>query len=167
MALVRIAQVLRSHGLKGELKLSPLNPYLDEIDENAECVLESKFGKQQNVHIEKVRIGNDVIVKFREINSKTEADVWNQGFLLADEENLPELPEDTFYVKDLLGLKVVTEEGVKVGEISDVIETPAHDVYEIKTSAGKKMIPAVEEFVREINMDERKIVIHIIPGLLE
>ncbi len=153
--------------MKGELKIAPFNEYLDVLDVEFECIVESKFGKQETVHIENIRVGNDVIVKFAEIHNKTEADPWAQGFLLVEEENMPELPDDVFYVKDLLGMTVLSESGERIGEISDVFETPAHDVYEISTTNGKKMIPAVSEFVKETNIAERKIVIHVIPGLLE
>ena len=77
------------------------------------------------------------------------------------------IDEDAFFIADLLGLDVVDiESGEKIGELSDVINLGASDLYEIKTENGKKLIPAVPEFIKEIDL-ERGIFVALIEGMLD
>ena len=85
------------------------------------------------------------------------------------EEDLRELPEDTFYVRDLIGCKVFNAEtGAEIGTIADVLQNSAQDIYVIKTASGKDaMIPAVGDFVDEVNVEEKYVKVKLIPGLID
>ena len=79
-----------------------------------------------------------------------------------------DLDEDEYFVADLLGLKVVTDEGEEFGELTDVLFTKANDVYTVTRPDGKEvLIPAIEECILDIDLDEKVMTIHIMPGLLD
>lgn len=166
-ALIQVGRILRSHGLSGELKIEVFNDGLEELESGTPCVLKSRFGKQAEMHIERIRFGNDTILKLREMQDKSSADVWSQGEIWLLEKLLPALPEDAFYVKDITGLEVRDESGKKIGILADVETSPAHDLYVIEVQGKRYRIPAVAEFIKAINKETGVITIHLIPGLLE
>lgn len=102
------------------------------------------------------------LVRFVEINSVEAADRLRGGYLQVPIDDRMPLPEDTYYIDDLVGLEVYTDTGRYVGQIEEVILNPANDLYRV----GEVLIPAVSEFVREIDLVARRVVIHVIPGLL-
>ncbi|MBR4413480.1 MAG: 16S rRNA processing protein RimM, partial [Lachnospiraceae bacterium] len=88
--------------------------------------------------------------------------------IYVDREHAVDLDEDEYFVADLLGLKVVTDEGEEFGELTDVLFTKANDVYTITRPDGKEvLIPAIEECILDIDLDEEVMTIHIMPGLLD
>ena len=83
------------------------------------------------------------------------------------EEDLEELPDDTFYIRDLIGLEVIDDSG-RIGVIKDVLQPSSQDVYVIQTDKNQDiMIPAVKEFVKEVNLEEKYIKVSLIEGMLE
>jgi len=108
-----------------------------------------------------------VLVKFREIADRTMAERFTGGGIEIKESKLADLPADEYYVKDIIGLTVVNEAGEKLGRITQVLEMPANDVYEVDIAGEKKLIPAVAEFVRHIDLERKQMIIRVIPGLLD
>ena len=84
------------------------------------------------------------------------------------EDELPELPEDTYYIRDLIGMRVVTEDGAVLGTLSDVLQNTAQDVYEVQRAGEKPLlIPGVAAFIRQVDPAERTITVRLPEGLLE
>lgn len=102
-------------------------------------------------------------LKLSGINSATAAEQLQWEYLEAPEDDKPELEEDEFFSEDLIGLKVVTVEGRELGEIDDIIPMPAHDVIQI----GSLLIPAVREFVKDVDFDTNTMTVKLIPGMLD
>lgn len=92
-----------------------------------------------------------------------------RGFeVYIDEDDLSELPEGEFYVRDLLGMSVVNCDGTRIGELIRVIQDTPQDVYEVRIENGKSIfIPFVEAFVKDIDLDSRKIRVELIDGMME
>ena len=83
-------------------------------------------------------------------------------------ENAVPLEEDEYYVADLLGLTIVDESGVTIGELIDVIETGANDVYEVKTpDGGHVLLPAIKDCILDVDMEEKIILVHMLKGLVD
>jgi 16S rRNA processing protein RimM len=97
-----------------------------------------------------------------EITTVEAADRLRGGYLQVPIDDRMPLPEDTYYIDDLIGLDVFTDTGRYLGQIEEVILNPANDIYRV----GQILIPAVSEFVREIDLVARRVTIHPIPGLL-
>ena len=109
-----------------------------------------------------------VIVKFKEINDMDKAATYRNKDILIDREDAMPLAENEFYICDLIGLKVITDEGEELGVLSEVLQTGANDVFEV-TLPNKEtaLIPYIEDCVKEISLEEGKVVVHILPGLLD
>lgn len=166
--LYRIAKILRGHGIKGELKFTPVNERFNKLNTGIKLYLADRFNKVQEVQIEKIRImQTEGIVKFKEIADRTEADKFSGGYLLIDKLDLPKLPKNEYYVDDLIGMDIVDEAGRKRGVLNDIYSQPAYDIYEVLHDGKKSLIPAVEEFVTHIDKKKRTITLHVIDGLIE
>ena len=83
-------------------------------------------------------------------------------------EDMPAPPEGEYYLHQLVGIDVVTDQGKNLGRLKEVILTGANDVYLVDSPEGKEiLLPAIEEVILEINLEDRTMLVHIIPGLLE
>lgn len=165
MEQIRLGQITAAVGLKGELRVYPYTDYKEKFEELPHVLLDGAVRKVEKLRYNK----NMVVLKLTGIDDRTAAEAQQGKYLFIDKEDAGPLPEDTYYVKDLLGLAVVDEEGAPVGVLKDVIKnTAAQDLYEIEMEQGKTfLLPAVGAFVKEILMEERRMIIHLIEGLVE
>ena len=166
--LFQIGIITGTHGLKGEVKVFPTTDdkerFLDLdtvlIDTGKELIEKKvqycKFFKQF------------VFVKFEGLNDINDVEKYKRCPLKVTRENAVPLEEDEYYVADLLGLTIVDESGVTIGELVDVIETGANDVYEVKTSdGGHVLLPAIKDCILDVDMDEKIILVHMLKGLVD
>jgi len=116
------------------------------------------------LEIEKFSIHKErPLIKFRGIDKIGAAEALQWAYLGIPELDRPELDEDEYLTKDLIGLKVTTIEGQELGSIEDVIAMPAHDVIKI----GELLIPAVGEFIKGIDLKAGTMTVKLIPGMLD
>lgn len=160
----KLGQIVNAVGLKGESKVYPYTDYKERFEE-----LDWLFIEDKKYEIEKVRYnGNMAIIKFAGVSDRNAAEALKGKYLYIDRENARELDEDEYFVPDLIGLEVKDEEGAHIGELSDVIQNSAQDVYEIKMDDGKKfMIPAVAAFILNVDMDSRIMTVRLIEGMID
>ncbi len=112
--------------------------------------------------IRKAYEGSTLLVKFKGIDDISQAEaIRNMDICIPEAELLP-LEEGEYYIDDLLGLQVVTTEGEDMGKVEDVLQSPANDVY----VTDRAMIPAVKDIVVKIDLDEKKIIVKPIEGLM-
>ena len=84
-----------------------------------------------------------------------------------DRENAIELEEGEYFIADLIGMNVLTEENEELGKLEDIFNTGSNDIYVVKNNEGKQiLLPAISEVVKEINLKENKIVVHLLEGLV-
>ncbi|MBR0596796.1 ribosome maturation factor RimM [Sinanaerobacter chloroacetimidivorans] len=164
MEKIEIGQVVNVVGLKGELKVYHYTDYKERFEELSVILLENK-----EYQIDGVRYMKDlVILKLEGINDRNEAEKQKGKSVYIRKEDIRVLPEDTYHIFDLIGLKVIDENDRAIGTLSDVIQNSAQDLYEVETENKKKfLIPAVEEFILEINIDEKFMRIKLIEGLMD
>ncbi|NTU94021.1 MAG: 16S rRNA processing protein RimM [Chlorobiaceae bacterium] len=160
MELYLTGIVLKPKGLKGELKVQPVTDYPESFLKRREFYI----GKTQEdavlrkVLSAKLNQGFAWIV-VDGIGSREAAESVAGYRLFVTGEDLQTLPDDRAYIHDLLGLEVFDEQGGKIGVLSDVLQMPAHDVYEITIPGRKVLVPAVEDFVEEIDLNKRIMVL--------
>jgi len=166
MDYIEVGKIVNTHGIRGEVKLNPWTDSLEDLLETEIFYLKKGIDFLP-LEAERVRIHkNCAIIKFGGIDDMTEAERYRGQVMYVEKEEV--LPDGRFYIADLIDLNVETEEGVVIGRVSDVLQTGAHDIYEIITTEGKKaLIPAVSEFVKEISLEDRTIYVHLIEGMLE
>ena len=110
-----------------------------------------------------------VILKLAGVNDRNAAEAMKNKDVFITEDDLQELPEDTFYIRDLIGLEVLdADSGETIGKLKDVLQPSTQDVYVVKRPEGSDvLIPAVSEFVKEVNVAEGFVKIHVIEGMIE
>lgn len=164
MEKIKVGQVVNAVGLKGELRVYHYSDYKERFEELSKIYLENTQYKISGVRYMKEL----VILKLPGIDDRTEAEKHKGENIYIDKEDIRELPEDTYYIFDLIGLKVVDENGSLVGTLCDVIKNSAQDLYEVeKENKSKFLIPAVEEFILNIDMKSRTMTVKLIEGLME
>lgn len=165
MELLEVGKIVNTHGLRGEVKVVPWTDYA-EIFEDIET-LYLPDGRKLTVRNVKYQKAN-IILKFGEINHIDEAEKLKNLVISAERSALGELPEGVHYIADIIGLEVISEEGERLGVISDVLSTGANDVYEVQRE-GKKplLLPVIDSVVKNIDIDGGTVTVHILDGLLD
>lgn len=164
MELIETGKIVNTHGVRGELKVVP---WADDP---------SVFQKFETVTIDKtpysvrsVRYqGQNVLLKLDGVNDMTAAEGLKNKIIYAKRSDF-DLPENTYFIADLMGLTVVEDEtGKELGTITEVFSTGSNDVYEITCSDGKKRyIPAIKDCVRATDLAGKTMRIHVMEGLFD
>ncbi|NMB96893.1 MAG: 16S rRNA processing protein RimM [Clostridiaceae bacterium] len=167
---LEIGKIVKTHGVKGELKVLPLTDYVERFFDLKWAFVGNEDDNLRKYSFEKVRLQkNLVIVKFRGINNKTEAEVLKDNFIKVDRENAIKLPEDTFFICDIIGCEVLDEDtGNKLGVVYEVLQTGSNDVYVLKSDNSKEiLIPALKTVVKKVSLEDQKIWVKLPLGLLD
>lgn len=166
---LQVGAITSTHGIKGEVKVFPTTDDPTRYDGLDEVFLDT--GKElMPLHVVNVKYFKQyVIVKFKEFKDINEIEPYKGKNIYVDREHAVELGEDEYFVADLIGLKVVTDEGEDFGELTDVMFLPgANDVYVIKRADGNEiLIPAIEDCILDIDLDEETMKIHLLEGLID
>lgn len=162
-----LARVTGFHGFSGKVKALSLTDVPEHLLKADKIWILRPREEPRSLKLEDASFtGKGFILKFSGLDSKETA-----GFLVGAElalprEGLPDLPAETFYVASLQGLRVVDEEGLDLGELAGVYPTGANDVYEIRPEGGPTyLIPATQEVVKKVDLEARRITVHLLPGL--
>jgi len=163
MDRIIIGQVVNVVGLKGELKVYHYSDYKERFEE-----LTTIFIEDTSYEINSVRyVKETVILKLQGIDDRSQAEKYKGKNIYIDKKDLRVLPEDTYYIFDLIGLSVVEEDGRLLGTVSNVIQNSAQDLFEVESENHSKfLIPSVDEFILNIDMEKRTIKVRLIEGLL-
>ena len=163
---LQVGVITSTHGIRGEVKVFPTTDDAQRFLDLKTVYLDT--GKEElELEIEKVKFfKNLVILKFKNYDNINDIEKYKKCPILVTREDAVELEENEYFIADLIGLDVVSDEGENLGKISDVLQTGANDVYVIKNKGVKDiLVPAIEQCVREVNLEENRIVIHLLPGL--
>ena len=150
-----IGKFVKVHGIKGELKLYPYTDDMDNLSKVKKLFLDDKLSFGLKVTSCKFQ-GKMLIFKFQNINS---IDVY------IPKEDISDI-EDTYYIEDLIGCEVFEENGNLLGNITDVFNTGANDVYEIDVNQKKVYIPAIKQVIKNVDIKNKKVVIELMKGLI-
>ena len=163
MENVQIGIIVNAAGLKGEVKLFSYSAPQKRYEELGRVFVDGEEHK-----IEKVRyVKNAVVLKLSGINDRDAAEGAKGKGVFIKASDLPVLSEGTFYIRDMIGLLVFDDTGGFIGKLSDVVQNSAQDLYEIETECGKKaLIPAVEEFILNIDILNKRMDVKLIEGLI-
>ncbi len=162
-----LGQIVNHFGIKGMLKV---NPFTDDISkfERLGSILVEKKGKLTNMQIEEVKYSkNQVLLKLKGIDTIEEAETYRGSYIKIARSQIGKLPKDTYFIADLIGLAVYTDEGILLGNVNDIYNSGASDIYVVKDEQGKQvLLPAIKEVIKQIDMEQEKIIVHIIKGLI-
>lgn len=151
--MLEIGKIVNTHGLKGEMRFTPWCDGIEFLKNVKKVFINDLVFELVSVRPSK----NVFIIKLKGVDNINDTDSFINKVVYAKREDLPELPENTFYIKDLIGLKVYNGEDF-VGEINDVFSTPANDVYVVKRSEGKDiLIPAIKQIIKNISIGQGRV----------
>ncbi len=164
---LEVGQIVNTFGIKGFVKIYP---YVDDI---------KRFDKLKNVYviskkeeklleIEEVKYQkNMVLAKFKGIDNVETAEKLRQSYVEIDRKDAIPLEEGQYFIVDLLGLEVYSDDGRLLGKLNDIFNTGSNDIYEVKDELGKQiLLPGIPEVIKEVDLDNGKIIVHLIEGLI-
>lgn len=165
---LKIGQIVNTVGLKGFVRVVP---YTDdnkrfELLESVYLVDKKHYKKYD---IEDVKYQkNLVLLKFRNINDINSAEELKNLYIEIDRKDAVKLPENTYFIVDLIGLDVVNvDNNALLGKIEDVFSTKSNDVYVVKNDEGKQiLIPAIKSVVKNVDLENKKVTVKLIEGLI-
>ena len=162
MDTIKLGKVTAPQGIKGEVRVYPYTDEITRFSEIEAVLLDGQKRKIQNARYMK----NMAVLKLEGIDDRNAAEAIRGKELLLSKEDLWEQPADTYFIDDLLGCSVASEDGSSVGMLKSIISRPAQDLYEIERADGSTfLLPAVKEFIKNVDLDNRIITIHLINGL--
>ena len=156
---ITIGQVVGPFGIKGGLRVKVLTDFVERFSKGRKVYLNGVEHKilSASPHKEQMR------VVLEGISDANTAEELKWAFLTVPADDLPDLDEGEFLTKDLIGMTVMTTDGQDIGEVSEIINSPAHDIFVV----GSVMIPAVHEFVKDIDLESGVITVELIEGMIE
>jgi 16S rRNA processing protein RimM len=168
LMLITIGKVLKPFGVKGEMKIEPLTDFPARFKELGRVFLVSAAGKELASVVTSVRYANGVpFLTFSGYDTPEKAKALNGWFVKVPREEAVPLQEGSYYWFDLIGMEVFSEEGEKLGTITDIFETGSNDVYVMKRGRKEIYLPATREVIKEVDVAAKKMVIHLVDGLME
>ncbi|MDR7435127.1 MAG: ribosome maturation factor RimM [Armatimonadota bacterium] len=162
--LLVIGQILKPHGVRGEAKVLPETDFPERFFGLKRAFLVQE-GTLRGVEIEGVRThGRYLLVKFRGVEAPEAVRSLARAWLAVPEEEAVPLPPGHYYIHQIIGLRVFTEEGKELGRVTEVMRSPAHDIYVVRGAPkGEILIPAVHGIVQAIDIEAGQMVVRLLP----
>lgn len=166
--LLQVGVITSTHGLRGEVKVFPTTDDAGRFKKLKQVILDT--GKEKiDLEIAGVKFfKNMVILKFRGIDDINEVQKYCKMGLFVTRENAVKLKKDEYFIADLIGLSVISDEDEDLGTIKDVLQTGANDVYVVTMpDGGELLIPAIRQCVKEVDIAGGRVIVHLLEGLRE
>ena len=164
--MLQVGAITSTHGLQGEVKVFPTTDDPKRYNQLKEVWLDT--GKEKvNLKVERVRYFKQfVIVKFRGFDRIEDVERFVKKSLYVTRDQAVRLKKDEYFVADLIGLRVMNEDGSSLGILSDVLSTGANDVYVVTEGQREILIPAIKQCILQVNVEEGFVKVHLLEGLL-
>ena len=164
--LLQVGAITSTHGIRGEVKVFPTTDDPKRFCKLKQVILDDGKSKK-NLEVESVKFfKNLVILKFKGLDDINEVEKYRKATLWVTRDQAVPLKKDEYFIADLIGLSVVTEDGEELGNITDVIQAGANDVYVVaKEGEEELLIPAIKDCVKNVDLKNRVMTIFLMPGL--
>ena len=157
---IAIGKIVGTYGNRGMVKVFPLTDFPDRFFGMNKVVLEQEGRQKEYTVVEAERRKKHVLLKLGEIPDMTGAEGLKGALIKVDRDELTVLSKDSYYIFDIVGLKVFTADGAYAGVVEDVIQTGANDVYVVSRSKkAPLLVPALKEVIKEIDIQTGKMVV--------
>lgn len=163
---LEIGQIVNTFGIKGMIKVKPFSDDITKFEQLKKIYIKNQKEKKEYI-IEEVKYHKImVMLKLQGINNIEDAEKLRNSYITVSRKDVKPLQEGEYYIVDLLGLDVFTDENENLGILDDIFNTGSNDIYVVKDGQGKQiLLPAIAEVIKEINLDSKKIIVHLIEGL--
>lgn len=157
-----VGKIVNTFGIKGEVKVALYTEDINNFKNNSKV-----YVNEREMQVEKSRLQkNMLILKLKGIDNMNDAEDL-RGSIIKVDRSKNGLPEGTYYIADLIGLDVYTEDGNLFGKVTDIYNTGANDIYTVKTQDGKEvLLPAIKDVIKQVDIQNQKIIVHILKGLI-
>ena len=164
---LQVGVISSTHGIRGEVKVFPTTDDPNRFKKLKKVILETKKEKL-SLEVQGVKFFKQfVILKFKGIDNINDVERYKRCPLYVKREDAVELEEDEYFIADMIGIQVVTEDDEPFGTLKDVMETGANDVYVIDTEEhGEVLVPAIRECILDVDIENQKMKIHLMDGLI-
>lgn len=165
---LKVGVITSTHGIRGEVKVFPTTDDPERFRKLKHVMLDT--GKETlDMEIASVKFfKNMVILKFKGIDNINDVEKYRKAELYVSREDAVPLDENEYFIADLIGLRVISDENEELGVLDDVLQTGANDVYVIRrTGTADLLVPAIHECVKEVDLNTGKMIVHLLPGLRE
>lgn len=164
---LEVGQIVNTFGIKGQVKVVPFTDDIRRFDELKQIYIQKK-NNLESFEIEEVKYHkNMVLLKLKGIDTVEEAEKLRNCYIKIDRKNAKKLPEGTYFIADLIGLEVYTDEDKLLGKVDDIYNTGSSDIYVVKDEKGKQiLLPAIKDVIKKVDLENQKIIVHIIDGLI-
>lgn len=165
---LQVGVITQTHGIRGEVKVFPTTDDASRFKKLKEVIMDT--GRERlTLEIEGVKFFKQyAILKFKGYDSINDIEKYKNAKLYVTRDKAVKLKKDEYFIADLIGLDVVTDEREYFGRLKDVMSTGANDVYVVTREDGSEvLLPAIKECVKSVDMEQGQITVHIMEGLLE
>lgn len=157
-----VGKIVNTFGIKGEIKVVLYTEDINNFKKNNKIYVNGKEMQVENSRLQK----NMLILKLKDVNTMNDAEKLRNS-IITIKRSKKELPAGTYYIADLIGLDVYTDEGNLLGKVTDIYNTGANDIYTVKTLEGKEvLLPAIKDVIKQVDLQNEKIIVHVLKGLL-
>jgi 16S rRNA processing protein RimM len=161
-----IGQIVNTQGVKGEVKVFPLTNDPKRFDKLKEVFIESKDDLVKYQVESSKHLKNTVILKLKGVDTMNDAEKLRDLYVKVGRWDAVRLSKDSFFICDIVESEVFDIHGVLLGKLVDVMQTGANDVYVVKDDKREILIPALKTVVKEINLQNKKIIVDLPEGLI-
>ena len=165
---LKVGVITSTHGVRGEVKLFPTTDDVNRFKKLKEAKIHY-MNQYVDVTVSGARFfKNMVILKFKDIDNINDVEKYKGCDLVVTRNNAVKLEKDEYFMADLLNAKMVSDDGKVEGVLFDILSTGANDVYVLKTDDGHEvLLPAIHECIKEVNVEEKRIIFHLMEGLMD
>jgi len=162
--LIVVGKITRAHGVRGEVSVLVLSETRDRFDLGSTLHLEDG----RSLTVERTRLDRGrLLVVFGGVDNREAAMKLGGEFLFISSTDLPELPEGSWWPHQIEGCAVFTEEGKSLGVVTEVVNTPANDIWVTREGATEVLIPALNDIVVSVDVPAKRIIVRELPGLTD
>lgn len=165
--LLQVGIITSTHGIRGEVKVFPSTDDVMRFKKLKQVILDT--GKEQlTLDIENVKFFKQfAILKFKGIDNINDVEKYKGNPLLVERKDAVKLKSDEYFIADMIGMKVYTDDEKEFGVLADVLETGANDVYVIRTEERQEiLVPAIKQCILNIDIEKQEMRIHLLEGLI-
>lgn len=165
--LLQVGVISSTHGVRGEVKVFPTTDDVKRFKKLKEVLLDTGRGHLK-LEVESVKFFKQfAILKFKGIDNINDIEKYKGKSLLVDRKNAVKLQKNEYFIADMVGITVFTEDGEEFGKLTDVMETGANDVYVIESiKHGEILVPAIKQCILNVDIEKQTMVIHLMEGLV-
>lgn len=163
---IEAGAIVRPHGIKGEVIVDVAKDLVELVAEGLEVRVTGRRGGERSLTVVRARDHKArLIVKFEGSDTVEDAETLRGWSVWLSRKQIGPIGEDRWFVQDIVGISVYTAEGERVGTVVEVMHMPANDVYVVRNGDEEILLPAIDDVVKSVDVDSRRMIVHVMEGL--